>query len=714
MSCHNVVAGVMPFGSLFRSAQRVVTLSLLGSLWASAILMLACCEPGLLPDTSWGTHTLRPSSVAVVSPAPAAAEISAALRESLQRDPKRTPGGSVDRAILERVYDEPTANPLWLDAQLRPTQSGHDAVAIITAAAADGLDPADYGAARLNEGLRVLDEGRGSLQEAAAFDLELSEAMVLYLRHFHRGRVNPRDMGFQISVPTDEHDYALLVRRAALSGRVKETVASMEPRLVQYRSLRSALAMYRELASLEGTTTAVLPPKLTKSIRPGDVGPLLEPLRNRLVTLRDLEITSEGRGVAAAYDGELLEAVKRFQMRHGLAPDGVLGQSTWNALNVPLTKRTRQIELAMERLRWLPHLDEHRFIAVNIPMFRLWAWDMVPPSGTPDFGTGVIVGKALDTRTPVFVEEMRHVVFRPYWNVPRSILRNEILPILRTSPGYLESHDMEIVSGQGDDAKPVAASADSMGRLADGTLRLRQRPGPKNALGSVVFVFPNDDNVYMHGTPAPELFGRARRDLSHGCVRVEDPTGLAQWVLKDEPGWDLSRILAAMEGRPSFRVPLSQPIRVIMYYVTAAVMPEDGSIHFAEDIYGHDLRLERALTARNRRAALPGPDAAGVDVNEVRARIEPNAATPLRDRRSPQLRERHVRQPDVDRLADKVQAATRDTVAVTPKSGIRGGRPVRGDDLEGCASFRYCRDVKQQVEQSGIDRVYIAGPKVAH
>jgi murein L,D-transpeptidase YcbB/YkuD len=156
------------------------------------------------------------------------------------------------------------------------------------------------------------------------------------------------------------------------------------------------------------------------------------------------------------------------------------------------------------------------------------------------------------------------------------------------------------VEGPGDDARPVAPTPENVDRLAEGKLRLRQRPGSRNALGPVAFIFPNDMNVYMHGTPAPELFSRTRRDFSHGCVRVEDPLALAAWALKDQPEWTREAILAAMKGTPAFRVPLTRPIRVVMYYVTAAVMPEDNSVHFVEDIYGHDSRLERALAARRK------------------------------------------------------------------------------------------------------------------
>jgi L,D-transpeptidase YcbB len=294
----------------------------------------------------------------------------------------------------------------------------------------------------------------------------------------------------------------------------------------------------------------------------------------------------------------LVEAVKRFQARHGLQPDGILGKDTQTALGVPLIWRVRQIELALERLRWLPHLRQDRLLAVNIPMFHLWVWDSVATNAVPLFGMDVIVGRALSTRTPVFVEEMRYIIFKPYWNVPASIVRKEMLPAIERDPDYLRREDMEMVRGAGDDAQPVAATEENLARLRAGSLRLRQRPGPKNALGLVKFVFPNDASVYMHGTPAAELFTRPRRDFSHGCVRVEDPVALAEWALNDQPEWTRDRIIAAMNAEPSRRVNLTRPIQVILFYITAVVMPEDGTIHFAEDIYGHDTSLDQTLRDR--------------------------------------------------------------------------------------------------------------------
>jgi murein L,D-transpeptidase YcbB/YkuD len=300
------------------------------------------------------------------------------------------------------------------------------------------------------------------------------------------------------------------------------------------------------------------PALVTSAVAERRLAALIEEFTPRLALYRNLRSALAGyRDMAAAAAHETMPGPK-----------------------VPLAWRIRQIELALERLRWLPHLGEERFVAVNIPMFRLWAFDALRPDGHASFQSRVIVGRALNTRTPVFVDQMEEIIFRPHWNVPASIIRNEILPALARRPGYLRAHDMEVVSAPG------------------APLRVRQRPGPSNALGLVKFVFPNDDNVYMHATPAPALFGRERRDFSHGCVRVEDAVVLAEWVLRDQPEWTRERILAAMNGQAPIQVELPRPIRVILFYLTAVVTPEDGVLRFAQDIYGHDARLHQALTRK--------------------------------------------------------------------------------------------------------------------
>ena len=499
-----------------------------------------------------------------------------------------------EREQLTALYGPRADAPLWVDASGRPSRDARDALALLKGAADEGLDPVDYSAAPLERLAATLEAGP-TPPDDAAFDTGLSVSTLRYLRHLHAGRVDPRTIGFRMTAPADDHQFTTLLSEAIARHQITETAAKVAPPFALYRRLRGMLARYRSLAA-DPTLVPLPPPGAT--VRPGEPYAALRALHRWLVALGDLPADTPAPSEPSTYGGALVEGVKAFQVRHGLEANGVLGKDTQAALHVPLSWRVRQIELALERLRWLPHLGDKRFVAVNIPMFRLWAWDSIPPDGTPSFQTGAIVGRALNTQTPVFVEEMRYVIFRPYWNVPPSILRHEILPALERDPDYLQRHDMEIVSGPGDDARPVPVTAESIAGLRQGKLRVRQRPGPKNALGLVKFVFPNDYNIYLHGTPAPELFKRARRDFSHGCVRVEDPVALAEWVLKEQPEWTRERILAAMNGNQPRRVDLTRPIQVILYYITAVVMPEDGTIHFAEDIYGHDTKLDQALTRR--------------------------------------------------------------------------------------------------------------------
>jgi murein L,D-transpeptidase YcbB/YkuD len=502
--------------------------------------------------------------------------------------------GRAERSELQELY-RPDHRPLWLDATGQLTRNGQDAVAQLRGAADDALDPTDYHVELLARLLPVTHEARPSSEDASLLDVGISSGMLRYWRHLHMGRVDPRAIGFRLDAPRDQHDFASLLRSAIASERVTAATAELRPPLAQYRLLREMLVRYRSLAHDQ---PPALPSPFTASVHPGEQYAEADILRRELELLGDLPAGAERDPDSERYAGALVESVRRFQVRHGLEPDGVLGKATIAALRVPLTARVRQIELALERFRWLPHLGDRRLIALNIPMFRLWAWDVIPPDGTPLFGMDVIVGRALNTQTPVFAEDMREVIFRPYWNVPRSILRNEVLPQIERDPGYLRRENMEIVRGAGDNAQRIELSAEALAGLRQGDLRVRQRPGPGNALGLIKFVFPNQEDVYMHGTPAQSLFARSRRDFSHGCVRVKDPVALAEWVLRDRPEWTRERILAATNGSETIRVKLPQPIQVILFYTTAAVMPEDRTIWFAEDIYRHDAKLDRALAAR--------------------------------------------------------------------------------------------------------------------
>jgi murein L,D-transpeptidase YcbB/YkuD len=261
--------------------------------------------------------------------------------------------------------------------------------------------------------------------------------------------------------------------------------------------------------------------------------------------------------------------------------------------------RVRQIELALERLRWLPHAPEGRFLVANVPAFRLVAFRSATDE-RPALQTAIVVGRAARTQTPVFADELTHVLFRPCWYPPPSIIRNEILPALARNPAYLQRERMDIVAVTDDSSPALPLTAQSLQLLRSGRLALRQRPGPHNALGLVKFVFPNDYRVYMHDTPARSLFDRERRDFSHGCIRVKDPARLAEFVLSERPGWTAERIAAAMNGTRTMRVDVVPAIPVFIFYTTAIVRADD-TVEFFEDIYGLDAVLDRALTAAGRR-----------------------------------------------------------------------------------------------------------------
>lgn len=491
--------------------------------------------------------------------------------------------------VLARLYGSRGDGPVWLDGDgLSP--AGRTAVAELVAAADQGLTPADYDAATLEGLARGLPHRSWNAVALARFDLLLSVDVVRYLDDLRGGRVRLGPFGRGRAAP--DLDLASSLARAVAVDSVHELATSLQPGFAQYRNLRLHLARYQRLAAA-GAFTA-LPPG---TVHPGDGFAGLGRLRTRLVDLGDLpaSVAADIGDSTTHYTGAMVEAVRRFQVRHDLQADGVLGPRTLAALNVSYAVRARQIALAMERLRALPRLAGQRFIVVNVPAFRLFAFDSVGGTGTPSLQMKVVAGKALDTRTPMLFEELRYIEFRPYWNLPRSIVVKELLPLVRRKPTYLRSHAMEVVDARqavlGDVVTPAVLAG-----LTRGELRVRQRPGPDNALGLAKFVFPNAANVYLHGTPDTVLFARSRRDFSHGCIRLEDPAGLAAWVLRDQPAWNREAIEAAMAEPPSTRALLTRPMPVLVFYTTAVAFP-DGTVHFYHDVYGHDRELLDALRA---------------------------------------------------------------------------------------------------------------------
>lgn len=487
--------------------------------------------------------------------------------------------------LLQGLYEPVDYAPLWTE-EGRPTDAAHVAIAMLAEAGPRGLDPVDYDALLLHRLADLLAEGpRVSDHDVARFDVGTSVALLRMLSDLHVGRVNPKQLRFGFDIDPKRLDLAALVHEAVAHGRIREALAAAEPHFLQNRLLQQQLARYETLARDE----SVRPISFSGKVEPGDPLDAAPRLAAWLVALGDLPADAV---VGSAYDGVLVEGVERFQARHGLDVDGVIGPATSKALAVPAAVRAEQIRLALERLRWIPALERGRAVFVNVPAFELLAYDDIASGDPPALQMPVVVGRAARTQTPVFAGAMKTVVFAPYWNVPRSIAQGEILPKLRRGLGYLTRENMDIVR----DGQVLAPGADAVAQLAAGTARLRQRPGKGNALGRVKFLFPNANNVYLHDTPSRALFQRSRRDFSHGCIRVADPEGLALWVLREE-GWDAERVAAGLRLERETRVPLADAIPVVIYYTTA-VARRDGTIAFYDDIYGHDAALRRALAAR--------------------------------------------------------------------------------------------------------------------
>lgn len=497
------------------------------------------------------------------------------------------------RDELTDLYAANYWRPLW-SADGRPTAAARAAIDLLHSAEERGLHPEDYDADTLARRSGELSAARSpSARDVAWFDLALTVGVLRHVSDVHLGRVNPKHLTIGINVERKKLDLAQILRDALRRGRVAEMVREAEPGFVQYRNLKSAYARYRALAADSTLPTLAAP----RTVRPGEPFDQATALRRRLAAFGDMP---EGEGQApgangAVYDDATAAAVKRFQERHGLPADGVLGPATLGAINVPPARRARQLELALERIRWLPALNTGPFVVVNVPSFQLYGFETLPPDGAPALTMNVVVGRAeVGRETPLFERNMQYIIFRPYWVIPRSILRKEILPAVRRNPGYLKRNDMEVYSGSGDTGPELPATAANLARVARGELGIRQRPGPRNSLGLAKFIFPNDYNVYFHGTPATELFSRTRRDFSHGCIRLEDPARFAVWVLRNPVEWPAEGVRRAMDGAASRRVNLARLLPVVIYYATAIVRPERG-VEFYDDIYGHDARLEREL-----------------------------------------------------------------------------------------------------------------------
>ncbi|HKS24320.1 MAG TPA: L,D-transpeptidase family protein [Thermoanaerobaculia bacterium] len=519
-----------------------------------------------------------------IPPATPVAKALEPLVEVSRLDDMRWPDFTDYRKHLRNFYAPRAYAPAWL-ANGRPTPQAMAVIAILDAADAKGINAVDYDSTRWPERIRNLAGANADAQ--ARFDLALSASLMRYISDLHIGRINPRNLRFDLDIETKKYYLPRLLDEIAKAADPHTVLDIVEPPYDEYRRLQAALLTYRRLAA-ESAMEKPLPE--VKSLKPGDAYDALPQLAQRLRRLGDLKADVDTK----VYGGALADAVKRFQARHGLAADGVLSAKTFKQLNVPLGTRARQIEWALERWRWAPADFDRPPIVVNIPEFILRAWS--DERGKVGLSMPVVVGQAFQHQTPVFEAAMRYLVFRPYWNVPPTIQSKELVPHAAKDPNYLERNGYELVSA---DDKPLPSSkvdAAILARLRSFDLSVRQKPGPNNALGLVKFMFPNQNNVYLHSTPSQELFSRSRRDFSHGCVRVENPTALAAWVLREQPQWTPEKIKAAMNGKEPAQVNLRDPIPVLIIYTTVTV-DDDGTVRFFEDIYGHDAALQNALAA---------------------------------------------------------------------------------------------------------------------
>ncbi len=526
-------------------------------------------------------------SIATATQASWSADVASTVQDDLRAlASKEVPPDYPDYRVQVQKFYEPTGYALaWIE-DLRPTPQAQAMIKVFGEAGSKGLDPADYDS--LLWPARIAKLSSASTSDVARFDLAMTVSVMRYISDLHLGRVNPRWFHFGFDVEHNQYDLSSFIRQRLVSSTdIESALAAVEPPFDGYRRTERALQRYLRLAQQDDRDHL---PIIKRPVVVGDRYSSMQQLQRRLCLLGDLQPAACALETAGIYTNTIAAGVQHFQDRHGLQANGRLDQATIRELNVPLSSRVSQLQLTLERWRWLPHEFSQPPIVVNIPEFRLRAFDQ---NENVVLAMNVVVGRAYRRQTPVFAKDMTHVIFRPYWNVPRSIERSEIVPNIERDRSYLSKKNYEVVTRGGEVVTNGPISDDVLQQLENGRLEVRQRPGISNALGLVKLMFPNEYNVYLHDTPSPELFARPRRDFSHGCIRVEHPAELTTWVLRNNPGWDKARVEAAMQsGKDNYQVDLVKPIPVLILYGTAVVDNKD-EVHFFDDIYGHDAALRK-------------------------------------------------------------------------------------------------------------------------
>ncbi|MGD9232821.1 MAG: L,D-transpeptidase family protein [Desulfobacterales bacterium] len=489
-------------------------------------------------------------------------------------------------------YQRREFSPAWCsDKGILP--QAESLITEIKGANNEGLRPDDY---HLSSILSLIEniEGQQALGNTvnpelwADLDLLLTDAFMLYASHLFAGRVNPETVhaDWTVSIPTA--DLAHILQSALNTNQINKVITDFRPSDPGYSGLKTYLAHYRNISKMVHELPLLDGTRLQK----GDKGTSVENLHERLIILGDLYADNNDR--ADIFDESTEEAVLRYQKRHGLIQDGVVGPRTLEMLNMSLQKRIRQIELNMERWRWVPRNIGHRYIIVNIADFKLW----VTENHRRVLDMRVVVGRPF-RRTPVFSAKMTFMVINPYWNIPQRLAIRDVLPKIQKNSHYIEQQNIKVFKDWSKNSVEIDPETIAWNKIEprNFTYKLRQEPGPRNVLGRMKFIFPNKFAVYLHDTPKRSLFNKNNRDFSSGCIRVEEPISLAVYLLQDDPSWTRERLMKAIENKTPQIVGLKRPITVHLQYWTAWV-DETGKLNFRHDIYDRDRPLDRALKER--------------------------------------------------------------------------------------------------------------------
>jgi L,D-transpeptidase YcbB len=508
----------------------------------------------------------------------------------------RWPDFSDYQTYVATFYDDRNYEVAWT-RDGAPTITATAFIQQFQDAAAKGLIPEDYDAPRWADRVKALNDK--SADAISLFDVAMTVNVMRYISDLRIGRVNPSHFNFEVPVQDKKYDLAEFVSDNAVDATdVPKLIVGVEPDSEDYRKTEQALAHYLDLAKQQEQANEDPLPPVTKAVSVGETYPAVAALLTRLQLEGDAASDAVPSATASTtpsptpstvFNSALSEAVKSYQHRHGIAEDGKLTPQTIRSLNVPMNFRVAQLQDSLERWRWLPDPYLKARLMVNLPEFVLRGYD---PDHKLDFTMRVVVGQVMGQHeTPVFTHMMKYLVFRPYWNVPVDIARKELVPHMAANHGYLASKNFEVTNNKG-----VVLTDYTAKQVAQGAVMVREKPGPKNSLGLVKFIFPNQYDIYLHSTPAVSLFERSRRDFSHGCIRVQKPVDLAVWVLQGQGDWDLDKVQEAMNNGPDNKtVSLKMPLPIVIFYLTA-IVAEDDQTHFFDDIYGYDSEMQKVFS----------------------------------------------------------------------------------------------------------------------